>query len=180
MWSQSCHSGGRYYREHRNSRSLGLCPAASGSIPCEVTGEQASKLMTKKLHRLAQAYVDGHYPKDQYRHGKHRLELEPESLLVPVVSAAEEAVRLLSDIPALWRDTDLEERRKLLMGTLDAVYVDTKELKQVVAIHPKPAFGPVFQEATTREGSEVVLINEPLPAFDKPEAAESALSADSA
>ena len=191
MWAQTYDSGGRYYREHRNSRSHGPCPAVSGSIPCEVADEQVSKLVTTielnprwmekimaivalkdqvedvkrqrtlvagKLHRLAQAYVDGHYPEDQYRLGKRRLELELESLVVPEVSAAEEAGRLLSDLPALWRQADLEERRKLLMAMLDAVYVETKELKQVVAIQPKPAFGPVFQVATTREGSGVVLI----------------------
>ena len=118
------------------------------------------KVVAEKLHRLAQAYVDGHYPEDQYRQGKLRLELEMESLVVPEVSAAEEAGRLLSDLPALWRDADLEERRKILLGMLDAVYVETKELKQVVAIQPKPAFGPVFQVATSREGSGVVLIKE--------------------
>ena len=43
---------------------------------------------------------------------------------------------------------------------LDAVYMETKELKQLVEIHPKPAFGPVFQAATAREGSAKVLIKE--------------------
>ena len=77
---------------------------------------------------------------------------------MPEVSAAEEAGRLLSDLPALWREANLEERRELLVGMLDAVYVETKEFKQVVAIQPKPAFAPVFQVVTAREGSGVVLI----------------------
>jgi len=37
------------------------------------------KLVIEKLHRPAQAYVDGHYPKDQYRQAKRRLALELES-----------------------------------------------------------------------------------------------------
>ena len=41
------------------------------------------------------------------------------------------------------------------------VYVDHKGAKAVVAIQPKPAFRAVFQVATTREGSGVVLIKEP-------------------
>jgi len=45
-------------------------------------------------------------------------------------------------------------------GMLDAVYMETKEFKQIVEIHPKPAFGPVFQAATAREGSAKVLIKE--------------------
>ena len=55
---------------------------------------------------------------------------------------------------------------------LDAVYVDTVEKKSVVAIRPKPAFRPIFEVATTREESGVVLAaqNEVPPASDKPEA----------
>ena len=37
-------------------------------------------------------------------------------------------------------------------GMLDAVYVETKELKQVVAIHPKPVFGPILKVATAWGG----------------------------
>ena len=44
---------------------------------------------------------------------------------------------------------------------LDAVYVDAKEDKCIVAVKPKPAFRPIFQVATTREGSGVAIINEP-------------------
>ena len=51
---------------------------------------------------------------------------------------------------------------------LDGVYVDCKDEKAVVGIKPKPAFGPVFQVATTREGSGVTLVKENPPA-DGPE-----------
>ena len=61
----------------------------------------------------------------------------------------------------LWQEADLEERRKLLIAMLDAVYVDTKEEKRIVAVEPKPAFRPIIQVATTREGSGVILIKEP-------------------
>ena len=55
---------------------------------------------------------------------------------------------------------------------LDAVYVDTVEEKSIVAIRPKPAFRPLFEVATTREDSNVVLINEPPPTSNEPEAAD--------
>ena len=48
------------------------------------------------------------------------------------------------------------------------VYVDTQGEKRVVEIRPKAAFGPVFQVATTREGSGVTLVKEKPPA-DGPE-----------
>ena len=56
---------------------------------------------------------------------------------------------------------------------LDAVYVDTVEEKAIVAIRPKPAFTPLFEIATARKGSDVVLINEPPQTDNEPEAADS-------
>ncbi len=49
-----------------------------------------------------------------------------------------------------------------LLSMLDAVYVDAKDTKSVIAIKPKPPFKPVFQVAASREGSDIRIINEPL------------------
>jgi len=84
-----------------------------------------------------------------------------------------EAGKLLENLPDLWEEADLAERRKLLMAMLDAVYVDTVEEKSVVAIRPKPAFRPIFEVATTREGSGIALINQTPQTQDEPEASES-------
>ena len=51
---------------------------------------------------------------------------------------------------------------------LDAVYVEAKQEKRIVAIKPKPPFQPVFQVAAAKEGSGVMLLNEP--PEDSPEA----------
>ena len=59
------------------------------------------------------------------------------------------------------------------MAMLDAVYVDTVEEKSVVAIWPKPAFRPIFEVATTREGSGIALINQTPQTQDEPEASGS-------
>jgi len=76
---------------------------------------------------------------------------------------AREAGNLLEDLSDLWNEANLTERRALLTSMLDAVYVDTVEGKSIVAIRPKPAFQLLFEIATTREGNDVVLINEPAP-----------------
>ncbi|MDP2954273.1 MAG: recombinase family protein, partial [Chloroflexota bacterium] len=102
----------------------------------------------EKLRRMAKAYVDGLFPDEEYHRQKRLLEMELESLVVPQASAAEEAGKLLQDLPKLWAGANLEERRKLLLAMLDAVYVDAKEEKRIVAIKPKPPFRPVFQVAT--------------------------------
>jgi site-specific DNA recombinase len=56
----------------------------------------------------------------------------------------------------------MEEQRKLLLSMLDAVYVDAKKSKSIVAIRPKPPFKPIFQVAVTKEGSDIHIINEPI------------------
>ena len=81
---------------------------------------------------------------EDYRRQKRALELELASLAVPEASAAEEAGRLL-------------------LTMLDAVYVDTREERRVVALKPKPAFRPVFLVAATREGSGVGLVKDEPP-----------------
>ena len=42
----------------------------------------------------------------------------------------------------------------------DGVYIDAKNVKGIVGIKPKPAFWPVFELATTREGSGISLVKE--------------------
>ena len=84
-----------------------------------------------------------------------------------------EAGKLLENLPDLWEEADLSERRKILMAMLDAVYVDTVEENSVVAIRPKSAFRPIFEVVTTRAGSGISLINQMPQTQDEPEASES-------
>jgi hypothetical protein len=69
-------------------------------------------------------------------------------------------IRLIEKLPELWAGANLEERRKLLLTMLDAVYVDAKEERRIVAIKPKAPFRPIFQVATMKEGSGIVLAHE--------------------
>jgi len=70
--------------------------------------------------------------------------MELESLVVPQADAAEEVGKLILDLPMLWTKANQEERRKLLLTTLEAVYVDAKQVKSIIAIRPKPPFKPIF------------------------------------
>jgi len=61
---------------------------------------------------------------------------------------------------------------------LDAVYVDTKKTKAIIAVKSKPPFRPVFQVAAQREKSVIHIINgledkSPNPAVFLVEAGES-------
>ena len=59
----------------------------------------------------------------------------------------------------------------MLLTILDAVYPDTVDEKAIVAIPSKQAYLPIFDVPSTREGSDVTLINEPPLANSEPEAA---------
>jgi site-specific DNA recombinase len=90
------------------------------------------------------------------------LELELESLVFPEVNATREAGELISNLPGLWQQANLTERRKIILSMLDAVYIDPKQTKSVVAIKPKPAFKPVFQVAISKKNANIRILNEPL------------------
>ena len=115
----------------------------------------------EKQRRMGKAFVDGLFPDEEYHRQKKLLEMELESLVVPAANAAEEAGNLIMNLKNLWAEANLEQRRKLLLTMLDAVYVDARKTKSIVAIKPKPPFKPIFQVAVAKEGSEIRIINEP-------------------
>nr|BEL01456.1 hypothetical protein DMOBY_13090 [Dehalococcoides mccartyi] len=115
-----------------------------------------------KLHRMAKAFVDGYIPEDEYSRQKKLMELSLESLVVPDYNAAEEAGKLILNLPTLWSKANLTEQRKILLTMLDGVYVDVKERRSVIAVKAKPPFRPIFQVAVARKESKIHIINEPL------------------
>ena len=115
-----------------------------------------------KLRRMVKTYIDGVFPDEEYHRQKKLLEMELESLVIPQANAAEEAGKLITDLPKLWTNTNSEERRKLLLAMLDAVYVDASNTKPIIAIKPKPPFIPVFQVAASYENSDIRILNEPV------------------
>jgi hypothetical protein len=56
--------------------------------------------------------------------------MELESFIIPQVNSTKEAGKLTMDLPRLWKKANEEEKRKLLLTMLDAVYIDTKKLSQ--------------------------------------------------
>jgi DNA invertase Pin-like site-specific DNA recombinase len=118
--------------------------------------------VTNKLHRMARAYVDGLIREEEYTRQKKLLEMNLESLVVPDYNAAEAAGKLIINLPALWSSASLSEQRKLLVTMLDAVYIDAKQSRSIIAVKPKPPFRPIFQVAASRKGSKIRIINEPL------------------
>ena len=118
------------------------------------------KQVQEKLKRMARTYIDGLLSEDEYSRQRKLFEQQLESLVTPEANAAEEAGKLIHDLPKLWSEANQEEQRKLLQTMLDAVYIDTKQLRSVIAVKPKPPFRPVFQVAAQQEGSLIHIIDD--------------------
>ena len=73
------------------------------------------------LRRLGKAYVEDLHFDNDYRREKRGLENQLASLVIPDVDAAKEAGKLLEQLPTLWEEANLSERRKLLTAMLEAV-----------------------------------------------------------
>ena len=117
------------------------------------------KKVETRLKKLGQVYLDDdNMDHDDYKSRKKKLEGHLSDLVVPGIDAMREAGRLLESLPNLWEKANLGEKRKILMTMLDAIYVDSKEEKRIVAIKPKPAFKAIFQIADTLEDSGITLI----------------------
>jgi len=101
----------------------------------------------RELKRVGQAYADGALVEKEYRRRVKLLKDELGTLVAPAVDSATEAGKLLEDLPILWGQADLGERRLLLTAMLGAVYVDTIEKTGVVSYRPKPAFKALFELA---------------------------------
>ena len=118
------------------------------------------KATEQRLKRLGQVYIDGRIEHEEYLRQKRQSEEKLMTLVVPGVDAAQEAGKLLENLPSLWEAADMGERRMILSTMLEAVYIETVEERTIVALKSKPAFQGLFQVATTREGSGVVLFTE--------------------
>ncbi len=111
---------------------------------------------------MVRAFVDGLIPEEEYSRQKNLLDLALESLVIPEYDAAEEAGNLIMNLPNLWASASLSERRKVLMTMLDAVYIDVKQTRSIVAVKPKPPFKPILQVAATNKESNIRILKEPL------------------
>ena len=118
----------------------------------------------RELRRVGQAYADGALAEKEYRGRLKLLKARLVTLVAPAVDAATEAGKLLEDLPTLWDQANLGERRLLLTAMLDAVYVDTIDKTGVISFQPKAAFKALFElslGSSERQGSAPVALMAP-------------------
>jgi len=102
--------------------------------------------LRERRRRLVRAYGDGGYTDQEYRMRLAEIDRQIEQASVVTPPAIEEAVALFEDIPMLWNEATMEERRTLVKSLVELVYVDL-ETKHVTALKPTPAFSALLGKA---------------------------------
>ena len=123
-----------------------------------VTVTRERQQTQERLRRLGKAYVDNLLGDKEYELEKRILEAKMETLVVPEIEAAFNAALLIESLGALWEKANAEERRKILLGMLDAVYLDLAQGKGLVGLSPKPVFRALFESTESKENATLHLL----------------------
>jgi hypothetical protein len=99
--------------------------------------------------RLGRAYADGAFSEAEYEARAASIDSRIRQATTVVAPALEQAVALFEDVPGLWEDATLEERRRLLRPLVERVYVDITT-KRVGAIVPAPGFRLLLENAAKK------------------------------
>jgi len=152
MSSQTYYYGNAYYREHNALRSSRFCNRGA-AITCRIIDDQIDALVS--AIELGSQWLEEVLSIISLKDEVHRIKQER----LQVEEKIRRMVKTYHD--GLFPDEEYYRQRKLLLTMLDAVYVDAKKTKSIVAIRPKPPFKPIFQVAVTKEGSQIHILNEP-------------------
>lgn len=111
--------------------------------------------VNEKLQRLGRAFVDGLIDESDYNVQRKMLQDRLDSLVIPEAESAFDAGEMLENPGNVWKHASLEEKNRLLVSMLDAVYLDIAAAKCVVGIVPKPAFHPLFESLLDQSKANV-------------------------
>jgi len=113
--------------------------------------------LLEKRRRLGRAYAEGAFAETEFNHRLSEIDQllgQAQAVTPPNV---DEAVSLFSNIPLLWSEATLDERRKLIGPLIQRVYVDL-EHKQIAAIVPEPPFQALLARAIQKAPDTPVLL----------------------
>ena len=115
------------------------------------------KSINDRLRRLSKTYVDGLIEDGEYELQRKLLQDRLSTLVIPEMEAAMDAGAFLENLGIIWTKATMEEKHKLLVIMLDAVYVDLLTSRKVVGILPKPAFYHLFESLKRQKDSKVIV-----------------------
>ena len=165
-----CDTNGRSVISHRIYPQIGEVIAGI-KLPPEwrelilkgaILGGSAMDLsaLKKQRQRVARAYGDGAYSDEDCQRRLDKIDARIFSNIPVLMPSIEEAADLLDDLPGMWREALLEERRRLVAPLIERVCLDLK-VKKIAAIKPRPEFGEILAHATRDTGNPNALLLSP-------------------
>jgi site-specific DNA recombinase len=103
--------------------------------------------------------VDGIMDDGEYNVQRKLLQDALDSLVIPQADAAINAGELLESLGLIWEKATLEEKHRLLIGMLEAVYIDLAASRSIVGIQPKPPFYPLFESLRQNPDNKVTVFS---------------------
>jgi len=119
-------------------------------------GPSVNALLDRR-RRLSRAFADGAYLETEYEYRLGEIDRQLGHAQAVTPPNVDEAVALFSNIPLLWSEATLDERRKLIGPLIQRVYVDL-EHKQIAAIVPEPPFLALLAHAIQKAPETPVLL----------------------
>ena len=108
----------------------------------------------KKLERARELYLEGDLSKERYLIIKENTEAELTTIYVPELDDAVEAVKILTDLSILWKESNPGQRNRLLLAIFHSIYVDL-ESREVVGLRPRKTFNSLLPAMDHREDVEI-------------------------
>ena len=129
MWAQTYKNGGRYYREHIESRAIAPCPARGGHIACEAADNQVGKLI-------------------------EAIELGPRWLeeVLAIISLKDEVDRVKKQ-----REATQEKLRRMVKAYVDGVFPDEEYHRQKKLLEMELESLVVPQANAAEEAGKLIL-----------------------
>ena len=131
----------------------------AGLATAECRAPDLPRLLERRK-RLLRAFAEDAYTEEQFNRKLADLDAQIRLAQPVSVPGLEEAVALLSDLPALWPEATSEERQRLIAPLIERAYIDV-ELRCIAAIAPTPAFRLLLEGALTRTRHAACLVLSP-------------------
>ena len=116
--------------------------AGNGPEPKQMARKRAA--LEERLRRLRDLYELGHVDRSDYLACRQEIQTQLAELAPEPLPDLDEAEQVLNDFSLFWHDqSDPEAKRHMLQLVFERVWLDDGH---IVAVRPKHAFAPFFQE----------------------------------
>lgn len=107
--------------------------------------ENERRLLTERLGRLKQQFEWGDIAEVEYTRKRNEIKTALNALKSPEMTEIVNAADYLQNMARVWQEATDEERRDMTRAILEDLICDP-EMKQLIALKPKPAFRLLFRQ----------------------------------